>query len=105
MCFVCSKELSHRDGTFEYPQDMFWLRNTKNNFQLHTLIWAPGKLFLYWRLLSFFFKLWFPCQQIAPIGLKWGKSFDHTRAFIFLLDLLVGNQDMHKSLDEFELQN
>ena len=39
MCFGCSKEPSHRDGSFEYPQRMFWLRNKKNNFQLHTLIW------------------------------------------------------------------
>ena len=23
MCFGCSKELSHRDGSFEYPQHMF----------------------------------------------------------------------------------
>ena len=42
MCFGCSKEPSHRDGYFEYPQHMFWLRNKKNNFQLHTLIWGPG---------------------------------------------------------------
>ena len=42
MCFGCSKEQSHRDGAFEYPQHMFWLRNKKNNFQLHTLIWGPG---------------------------------------------------------------
>ena len=41
MCFGCSKELSHRDGSFEYPQHMFWLRNKKNNFQSHTLIWGP----------------------------------------------------------------
>ena len=40
MCFGCSKEPSHRDGSFEYPQHMFWLRNKKNNFQLHTLIWG-----------------------------------------------------------------
>ena len=32
MCFVCSKEPSHRDGSFEYPQHMFWLRNKKINF-------------------------------------------------------------------------
>ena len=32
---------STRDGSFEYPQHMFWLRNKKNNFQLHTLIWGP----------------------------------------------------------------
>ena len=42
MCFGCSKEPSHRDGSFEYPQYMFWLRNKKNNFQLHTLIWGGG---------------------------------------------------------------
>ena len=41
MCFGCSKEPSHWDGSFEYPQHMFWLRNKKNNFQLHTLIWRP----------------------------------------------------------------
>ena len=41
MCFGCSKELSHRDGSFEYPQDMFWFRNKKNNFQLRTLTWGP----------------------------------------------------------------
>ena len=33
MCFGCSKEPSHQDGSFEYPQHMFWLRNKKNNFQ------------------------------------------------------------------------
>ena len=27
MCFGCSKELSQWDGSFEYPQHMFWLRN------------------------------------------------------------------------------
>ena len=41
MCFGCSKEPSHRDGSFEYPQHMFWLRNKKNNFLLRTLIWGP----------------------------------------------------------------
>ena len=29
MCFGCSKEPSHLDGSFEYPQHMFWLRNKK----------------------------------------------------------------------------
>ena len=41
MCFGCSKEPPHRDGSFEYPQHMLWLRNKKNNFQLHTLILGP----------------------------------------------------------------
>ena len=43
MCFGCSKEPSHQDGSFEYPQHKFWLNNKKNNFQLRTLIWGPGK--------------------------------------------------------------
>ena len=41
ICFGCSKEPSHRDGSFEYPQHMFWLRNKKNNFLVSTLIWRP----------------------------------------------------------------
>ena len=24
------------DGSFEYPQNKFWLRNKKNDFHLHT---------------------------------------------------------------------
>ena len=42
MCFGCSKEPFHRDGSFMYPQHMFWLRNKKNNFQLRSLIWGPA---------------------------------------------------------------
>ena len=41
ICFGCSKEPSHQDGSYEYQQHMFWLRNKKNNFQLRTLIWGP----------------------------------------------------------------
>ena len=46
MCFGCSKEPSHRDGSFEHPQHMFWLRNKKNNFQLRTLIWGPEHIII-----------------------------------------------------------
>ena len=46
MCFGCSKEPSNLYGSFEYPQHTFWLRNKKNNFQLHTLIWGPELLFI-----------------------------------------------------------
>ena len=31
MCFECSKELSHGDGSFEYPQHMFCIRDKKIN--------------------------------------------------------------------------
>ena len=37
ICFGCSKELFHPDGSFEYPQHMFWLRNKKIIFLVHTL--------------------------------------------------------------------
>ena len=57
MCFGCSKEPSHRDGSFEYPQHrdgsfeypqhMFWLRNKKSNFLLRTLIWGPDPFSLF----------------------------------------------------------
>ena len=41
ICFGCSKEPSHWDRSFDHPQHMIWLRNKKNNFQLHTLIGRP----------------------------------------------------------------
>ena len=47
MCFGCSKELSHQNGSFEYSQHMFWLRNKKNDFLFSTLIWGPGLLLVY----------------------------------------------------------
>ena len=37
ICFGCSKKTSHWDSSFEYPQHMFWLRNKKINFFVHTL--------------------------------------------------------------------
>ena len=36
MCFWCSK-----DGSFKYPQHMFWMRNKENSFTIRTLIWRP----------------------------------------------------------------
>ena len=37
MGFGCSKEPSHCDGSFEYPQNMFQLRNKKIDLLLYTL--------------------------------------------------------------------
>ena len=37
MCFGCSKELSDQDGSFEYPQHMFWLSNKKYSFHFALL--------------------------------------------------------------------
>ena len=41
-CFGCLKESFHRDGSFEYPQHMFWLRNKENSFQFWALSWRPS---------------------------------------------------------------
>ena len=42
MGFGCSKEASHWDGSFEYPQHRFWIRNKENNFPIRTPIWRPA---------------------------------------------------------------
>ena len=47
MYFGCSKGPSHRDDSFEHSKHMFWMRNEKNNFQLHSLIREPDLLSRY----------------------------------------------------------
>ena len=42
-CFGCSKEPSHRDGSFEYQQHMFWLRNKRNIFSYALLSGGPDR--------------------------------------------------------------
>ena len=42
MCFGCSKEPSHRDGSFKFPQYMFWMRNKENSFPIRTRIWRSA---------------------------------------------------------------
>ena len=37
ICFGCPKEPSHWDGSFEYPQHMFWFRNKKIKFLVRSL--------------------------------------------------------------------
>ena len=44
VCFGCSKEPSHWDSSFKYPQHRFWLRNKKNIFLLHTCNLSPGHI-------------------------------------------------------------
>ena len=69
MCFGCSKEPSHRDGSFVYTQHMFWLRNKKNNFQLSTLIWG---LVTYVLILCF--------QKVHRLWQLWGGCSEEARA-------------------------
>ena len=50
-------------------------------------------------------ELWFPLQRIAPIGLEWGKGRHHVFSAVSdrILFILAGNDDIHKSLHEFEI--
>ena len=49
-------------------------------------------------------ELWFP-WQIAPIELQWKKRRHQvfSKVFDWILFILIGNDDMHESLDEFEI--
>ena len=63
MCFGCSKEPSHRAGSFEHPEHMFSLRNKKNNFQLRSLL-SGGHLYQYlWSVCA--------CNKIAFVLGSW----------------------------------
>ena len=47
MLWVLEKEQSQWDGSFEYPQHMFQLRNKKINFLVRTLKCLSPDLFIY----------------------------------------------------------
>ena len=44
--FWCSKEPSHRDGSFEYPQHMFGFRNKKINFSYTLFFGGLPRVFI-----------------------------------------------------------
>ena len=45
VCFGCSKEPSYWDGSFEYPQHMFWLRNKKIIFLICNLYYIKACIY------------------------------------------------------------
>ena len=51
-------------------------------------------------------ELWFPSQQIVPIGLLWEKCCEHSSTFIFdrIFFILVENENIHNVSDEFEIR-
>ena len=51
-------------------------------------------------------KLWFPWQQKAPIDLQWGNWCIHLLSIAFdpILFILAGDENMHKSSDEFKFR-
>ena len=56
ICFGCSKEPSHWDGSFEYPQHMFWLRIKKSIFlsrtQFTKVLYHIQRVILYTKIFS-----------------------------------------------------
>ena len=60
MCFGSSKELFHWDGSFEYPQYMFWMRNKENSFPIHI-----------WRHVLVYNCDHFLIYQIKHVSLRW----------------------------------
>ena len=56
-------------------------------------------------LIQIGYEFWFQWQQIAPIELKLEKRCHHVFSYAFdqILFILAGKDDMHESLDEFEI--
>ena len=84
MCFGCPKEPSHRDGSFEYPQHMFWLRN--KNFFFRYVLLSGGLLPMYLGSLY--------CKQYGPrsdcsLGYKW-RSYQNKRSALRAAKQLPG---------------
>ena len=97
MCFGCSKEPSHWDGSFEYPHNMFWMRNNDNNFPICTLIWRPD--FWYWDFEADFLAWKFWIRHIIIIIISDFFSDDeHTI-------VLVWNYLFFESIFEFQSQD
>ena len=81
MCFGCSKEPSHQDGLFEYPQHIFSLRNKKIIFSYTLISGCPNLMagrFLYhpYRLKDRIFKpsVLVPCRM-SPFHNTWLDVF------------------------------
>ena len=74
MCCWCSKEPSHRDGSFEYPQHMFWLRNKKLIFSYAPLSGGLPLTFLplmcevLYHFLPMFLHLYLVCHVLFEVS-------------------------------------
>ena len=98
MCFGCSKELSHWDGSFENPQHMFQLRNKKTHYYA-LLLWYHycsrwGVLvskMLFWTLYLLVWSADNLCKQFAKCQAWSGsKLFDTLMVFlIFFPKMLI----------------
>ena len=69
ICFGCSKEPSHRDSSFEYPQHMFWSRNKKIIFWYALL--SGGLVYTYWHFCQHHCHLHSEMYNSKNQGLPW----------------------------------
>ena len=75
---------------------MFWLRNKKNNFQLHTLIWGPDKQISEWKTIVPNGK-----KRVTLVYFCFSEAF---RGFPILRELempLNGLRSLHPKLEDY----
>ena len=82
VCFGCSKEPSHRDGSFEYPQLMFWLINMKIIFWYTLLTKGLCDIFYMGQLRNF--------RVLILIELWNDLFFTSTLVWITLAKVVIG---------------
>ena len=78
ICYGCSKEPSHLDGSFEYRQHMLWMRNKEDSFPIHTSIWKPdmdAKLCRTWLAIFIRSQLIWICTVFNRKKELWKMSF------------------------------
>ena len=88
--FGCSKEPSHWDISFKYPQHMFWLINKNNNFSLRTFNWrlVCHNILRMWDIFPSFKIYW---QNAGDRGLKCGQSLLLHPYFVYASKGFAGN--------------
>ena len=91
MCFGCLKEQSHRDGSFEYPQHMFWLRNNKMIFSYTLFPGGPNLQVSCFSEIFFTFSLkeWNKKGSINAISLKKVIKCLRMLSFYFVSQLIL----------------
>ena len=84
MCFGCSKEPSHRDGSFEYPQHIrkiiFYTHSYLGAFTIANIL--PNSSFRLVDLNLYLTRLTLKIRKITLLNLKWEFNAEFKR-FIF----------------------
>ena len=100
-----SRRSSVRPCVHTFKHEYLWDQLT-DRYQISSkasLGWGIGCFIFFGQIGS---ELWFPWQQIAPIGLYWRKPCDHSSSFVlnWFFFILAGNEDIHNISDGFEIR-